>query len=89
MSYFTNIYQAYIVSGTGLGASPQGAYNLPGEVDWKIMESNMKCVNSRDKNCWESRKIPVAKTGEGFSEVILSWILKEGQFFNKESRKNK
>ena len=69
------------------GACPQGAYNLPREVDQKIMESNMKCVNARDNDCWECRKIQNAKTGEGFREVAFELDLEGwGNFSIRKAR---
>lgn len=69
------------------GACPQGAYNLLREVDQKIMESDMKCGNARDNDCWESRRIQNAKSGEGFREVAFELDLEGwGNFSIRNTR---
>ena len=51
------------------------------------MESNMKCVNARDNDCWECRKIQNAKTGEGFREVAFELDLEGwGNFSIRKAR---
>ena len=74
-----------VVPGTGLGTKNlvpalRELTNLLREVDQKIMESDMKCGNARDNDCWECRKIQNAKTGEGFREVAFELDL-EGEVF--------